>query len=142
MGKSKIINMNKLNIKKYFFYTLFGVAVGLIVGVLDTLFGIGLIKISEARNKMMPIIAIFLPFAGLLILIMYKKIGKNSIKGMNLVFSVAHDVKDEEIPKRLIPLVMVGTWITHLFGGSAGREGVAVQIGATFSHAFGKYLSN
>lgn len=36
---------------------------------------------------------------------------------------------------------MVGTWITHLFGGSAGREGVAVQIGATFSHAFGKYLS-
>ena len=141
MGKSKIINMNKLNIKKYFFYTLFGVAVGLIVGVLDTLFGIGLIKISEARNKMMPIIAIFLPFAGLLILIMYKKIGKNSIKGMNLIFSVAHDVKDEEIPKRLIPLVMVGTWITHLFGGSAGREGVAVQIGATFSHTFGKYLS-
>ena len=35
----------------------------------------------------------------------------------------------------LIPLVMSGTWITHLFGGSAGREGVAVQIAAALSHA-------
>lgn len=33
---------------------------------------------------------------------------------------------------------MIGTWLTHLFGGSAGREGVAVQIGATLSHAIGR----
>ena len=39
-----------------------------------------------------------------------------------------------------IPLVMIGTWLTHLFGGSAGREGVAVQIGATLSHYFTKYF--
>mgnify|MGYP005873808975 CR=1 FL=1 len=36
--------------------------------------------------------------------------------------------------------VMVGTWITHLFGGSAGREGVAVQIGATLSHYLGRKM--
>ena len=48
--------------------------------------------------------------------------------------------KRNSIPLALVPLVMVGTWITHLFGGSAGREGVAVQIGATLSHAFGKKL--
>ena len=35
---------------------------------------------------------------------------------------------------------MGSTWITHLFGGSAGREGVAVQIGATFSHWIGRHL--
>lgn len=35
---------------------------------------------------------------------------------------------------------MIGTWLTHLFGGSAGREGVAVQIGATLSHYFTKYF--
>ena len=40
----------------------------------------------------------------------------------------------------LVPLVMIGTWITHLFGGSAGREGVAVQIGATLSHYMGRKL--
>ena len=36
---------------------------------------------------------------------------------------------------------MIGTWITHLFGGSAGREGVAVQIGATLSHNISKKLN-
>ncbi|MFR4032935.1 MAG: chloride channel protein [Streptococcus sp.] len=34
----------------------------------------------------------------------------------------------------------VTTWLTHLFGGSAGREGVAVQLGATVSHAFSRYF--
>ena len=44
------------------------------------------------------------------------------------------------IPLRLIPLVISGTWLTHLFGGSAGREGVAVQIGGTVSHFIGKRI--
>lgn len=48
---------------------------------------------------------------------------------MTLVFAVGHGEEDE-IPKRLIPLIIVSTWLTHLFGGSAGREGVAVQLGA------------
>ncbi len=41
----------------------------------------------------------------------------------------------------LLPLVILTTWMTHLFGGSAGREGVAVQLGATVSHWFGKKFS-
>ncbi|NLZ48093.1 MAG: voltage-gated chloride channel protein, partial [Clostridiales bacterium] len=69
----------------------------------------------------------------------YSKIGKNSIKGMSLIFSAGFDEK-ETIPKRLVPLAMVSTWITHLFGGSAGREGVAVQIGGTVGHAVGRKL--
>ena len=48
--------------------------------------------------------------------------------------------KRDQIPLALVPLVMLGTWITHLFGGSAGREGVAVQIGATLSHEAGRRL--
>lgn len=48
--------------------------------------------------------------------------------------------KRDAIPLALIPLVMICTWITHLFGGSAGREGVAVQIGATLSHYFSRYF--
>ncbi|MDF2514031.1 MAG: voltage-gated chloride channel protein, partial [Herbinix sp.] len=43
-------------------------------------------------------------------------------------------------PKRLIPLIMVSTWLTHLFGGSAGREGVAVQIGGALSHNIGRKI--
>ena len=56
---------------------------------------------------------------------------------MNLIFEVGHG-EEEVIPLRLIPFIISGTWITHLFGGSAGREGVAVQIGATFSHWYRK----
>ena len=52
---------------------------------------------------------------------------------MGIVFDVAHG-KESEIPLRLIPLIMVTTWVTHLFGGSSGREGVAMQIGATLGH--------
>ena len=58
---------------------------------------------------------------------------------MTLVFEAGQNKRDS-IPMALVPLVMIGTWITHLFGGSAGREGVAVQIGATLSHYMGRKL--
>lgn len=79
----------------------------------------------------------FLPFAGLLITWLYHHFSETSLKGMTLVFETGQK-KREDIPLLLIPLVMSGTWITHLFGGSAGREGVAVQIGAALSHALGR----
>ena len=58
---------------------------------------------------------------------------------MTLIFETGQK-KREEIPLALVPLVIICTWITHLFGGSAGREGVAVQIGATISHEAGRRL--
>ena len=58
---------------------------------------------------------------------------------MTLVFETGQQKRDA-IPLALIPLVMICTWLTHLFGGSAGREGVAVQIGATLSHYFSRYF--
>ena len=81
----------------------------------------------------------FLPIAGLVITAMYYAFSKASLKGMKLVFEAGQQ-KTDSIPLLLIPLVMIGTWLTHLFGGSAGREGVAVQIGATLSHAIGRKL--
>ena len=58
---------------------------------------------------------------------------------MSLVFDVGHG-REDAISPRLVPLIMLSTWGTHLFGGSAGREGVAVQIGATVSHWIGQRL--
>lgn len=58
---------------------------------------------------------------------------------MSLVFDVGHG-REDAISPRLVPLIMLSTWGTHLFGGSAGREGVAVQIGATVSHWIGRRL--
>lgn len=120
-------------------YAVVAVFIGLVVGMLDALFGEVLILISNFRDSYSIYLIPFLPIAGLIIVYMYKKIGKNTNKGMSLVFSAGNE-ELQEIPKRMIPLTIIGTWMTHLFGGSAGREGVAVQIGATFSHAIGRKL--
>lgn len=123
-----------LQLLKYF---ILAVIVGIIVGAIDALFGRVLIAISDFRTIHYQYLLPFLPLAGLAITAMYYYFSKLSLKGMKLVFEVGQK-KTDSIPLLLIPLVMIGTWITHLFGGSAGREGVAVQIGATLSHAIGR----
>lgn len=123
------------------FYLFFSIVVGVIVGIIDFIFSKGLNSVSQLRGEYFPYTLFFLPFAGILIIYLYEKYGKNSFKGMSLVFhSLA--TKEALIPKRLIPFVIVSTWLTHFFGGSAGREGVAVQIGATVANNFSTYLEN
>ncbi|MCW1052404.1 MULTISPECIES: chloride channel protein [Streptococcus] len=120
--------------------TVLSIFIGLVVGIIDAIFGRTLIFLSDIRS-MYPLYLIpFLAFAGLVIVFLYQKYGGKSSKGMTLIFEVGHGVENH-IPKRLIPLVIVTTWLTHLFGGSAGREGVAVQLGATVSHWFCKNFS-
>lgn len=120
--------------------TVLSIFIGLVVGIIDAIFGRTLIFLSDIRS-MYPLYLIpFLAVAGLGIVFLYQKYGGSSSKGMTLIFEVGHGVENH-IPKRLIPLVIVTTWLTHLFGGSAGREGVAVQLGATVSHWFCKNFS-
>ena len=109
------------------------------LSIIDTLFGRVLLAIGDIRNANLLYFSPFLAVAGLLIVFCYTKFGGKSSKGMGQIFAVAHG-EDNEIPMMLVPLVMCGTWITHLCGGSAGREGVAVQIGATVSHWIGSKL--
>ena len=129
-----------MKIKNISIYVLLAVVVGIIVGAIDALFGRVLLFITDFRTEHYKMLLPFLPIAGLLIIYMYNKCSKESLKGMSLVLETTQE-KREGIPKALIPLVMIGTWITHLFGGSAGREGVAVQIGATLSHNISKRLN-
>ncbi|MBF0777424.1 chloride channel protein [Streptococcus cuniculi] len=119
---------------------LVGVLIGLIVGAVDTIFGRVLLLIGDVRSAHLPYLLPFLALAGLVIVALYQRFGKDTQKGMGLIFEVAHG-ESEVIPLRLIPLVVISTWLTHLFGGSAGREGVAVQLGATISHRFRHCLS-
>ena len=115
------------------------IPIGLIVGVIDAVFGRTLLAIGSFRDAHLALLVPFLALAGLVIVFCYKKWGKNTGRGMSLVFDVGHG-REESISLRLVPLIMGGTWATHLFGGSAGREGVAVQIGATVSHWIGRKL--
>lgn len=116
-----------------------GIFIGAIVAICEVIFGKGLEWILNFREHMGCIMLIGLPFAGLAIVFLFDHWGKISRKGMGLVFEVDQG-KSDWIPLRMAPFMVASTWITHFFGGSAGREGVAMQIGATVSHYFGKYF--
>ena len=127
------------NYKQLLVLGLLGIPIGLVVGGIDAAFGRVLLAITDFRDGHPVQLIPFLALAGALIAFTYLKFGGKSSKGMNLIFEVGHGEEDV-IPLKLIPFIISGTWITHLFGGSAGREGVAVQIGAAFSHWVGRKI--
>lgn len=78
-----------------------------------------------------------LPLGGAFVSYMYMVYGKEASRGNNLVMEQVH-TGNGSVPLRMAPLVLFGTLVTHLFGGSAGREGTAVQMSGSFSSSIGK----
>lgn len=117
------------------------VLIGVIVGGLTALFGRVLLAITAIRQEYFWYLIPFLSISGLLFVWLFQKYGDRATQGMGLVFRVGHGV-EQKIPKRLISFIMIGTWLAHLFGASVGREGVAVQIGATVANQFRRYLQD
>ncbi|MFY8165917.1 MAG: chloride channel protein [Sediminibacterium sp.] len=76
-----------------------------------------------------------LPIAGLLIALIYHYYGGEANKGNNLLLE-AHQLENKRIPLSMAPLVFISTILTHIAGGSAGREGTAVQIGGAIADQF------
>ncbi len=74
----------------------------------------------------------FLPLAGFVVGLFYKHFGRSVEAGNNLLLEEIHNPQ-EVIPARMTPLVLFGTAMSHLFGGSAGREGTALQTGASLA---------
>lgn len=116
-----------------------GALLGVVVGAIDAIFGRVLIAITAFREANISYLLPFLALAGFIIVFVYKNYGKNIGRGMNLVFDVGEG-KENKIPIRLIPFLMGCTWLTHLFGGSVGKEGAAVQMGAAFAYEAGKRI--
>jgi len=114
-------------------------AAGCITGALTAGFGRVLLWIGTFRTEHLISCVPFLPIAGVCMVWIYQKYGRESSQGMSLIFDAA-DGTAKRIPLRLIPLLIGSTWLTHLSGGSAGREGVAVQLGAAVSHNIGSRI--
>jgi H+/Cl- antiporter ClcA len=76
----------------------------------------------------------FLPMAGYAVGWLYQRHGKSSDRGNNLLIDEIHQPA-AGVPRRMAPLILFGTLVTHLFGGSAGREGTAVQMGGSIAAA-------
>ncbi len=83
-----------------------------------------------------------LPVGGLIVAFAYDRFGESVAAGNNLLIDVIHAESDTvtPIPLRMAPLILFGTVVTHLFGGSAGREGTAVQMGGSLASALAKPL--
>jgi H+/Cl- antiporter ClcA len=119
-------------------WVLLGSLVGVLTGAASALFLWLLERATEFRVAH-EVIAYTLPIAGLAIGFVYERFGQSIKAGNNLVIDTIHD-EGPEIPLRMAPMVLIGTVLTHVFGGSAGREGTAVQMGASItdfvSHRF------
>ncbi|UJF36517.1 voltage-gated chloride channel family protein [Paenibacillus hexagrammi] len=112
--------------------------VGILSGSASALFLAGLDMATEQRMDH-PWLLFLLPLGGAMMSFLYLKWGRNSGKGNNLILEQIQGGQ-ETVPLRMAPLVLLGTIITHLFGGSAGREGTAVQMGGSFSEWLGRIL--
>jgi H+/Cl- antiporter ClcA len=78
-----------------------------------------------------------LPVAGLVVGWIYHAYGREAEAGNNLIMEEIH-APGGGVPGRMAPLVLAGTLITHLFGGSAGREGTAVQMGGSLAGVYAR----
>ena len=108
-----------------------GAVVGILCGSSSALFLYVLEWATTFRNGH-EFIVYTLPVAGLAIGWFFERFGRSIEGGNNLIIDTIHD-EGPEIPTRMAPMVLIGSVLTHLFGGSAGREGVAVQMGASLA---------
>ncbi len=116
-------------------WLLFSVVSGIVVGLIGTLFFYCMKFVTDLRVAH-PAVMLTLPFGGLCIIGMYHLLHDEKDSGTNLVLSAIHS--GEEIPLRMAPLIFLSTLITHLGGGSAGREGAALQLGGSIGNSLGR----
>jgi H+/Cl- antiporter ClcA len=119
-------------------WVVLGSVVGILSGTASAFFLKSLDYVTDARLNH-PWLLYLLPLGGVLVSFLYMRVGNNSAKGNNLIIEQIQD-GNESIPLRMAPLVLFGTLVTHLFGGSAGREGTAVQMGGSLAEWFGKCI--
>ena len=117
-------------------WVFFAIITGVVVGSFGILFAKSMNFVTELRNKY-DFIVFFLPVIGIVIVAMYSFAVKGrKDRGTNAVISAVSSTED--LPFRVAPLIFIATVLTHLGGGSAGREGAALQLGGSIGNFIGK----
>ncbi len=112
-----------------------GAMAGMLGGTASAILLVSLEWATRTREAHPWIIAL-LPLAGLMVGCLYLYMGSSVVAGNNLILEEIHaETKDPRatIPFRMTPLILFGTFVSHLFGGSVGREGTAIQTGASLA---------
>src|ERR1700759_4151751 len=107
-----------------------------VVGSLCALFLWALDRATQARFDF-PWLIYAMPVAGFLMVLAYQRFGRSAEGGNNLIVEQIHE-PGGGVPLRMAPFILVTTVLTHLVGGSAGREGTAVQLGGSIASALAK----
>lgn len=127
-----------MDIKKTFLipfkWILICALIGIFSGSASAFFLVALEWVTQFREHHNWIIWL-LPMGGLCIGLLYYYYGEAVVKGNNLLLEEYENPR-KTIPLKMAPLVLIGTLITHLVGGSAGREGTAVQMGGAIADQF------
>lgn len=118
-------------------WILYACVVGLLVGVVAVAFHHGIDLATELRMEH-PMVIWALPLGGVLIVRMYHACGMEKDRGTNLVLVAVREA--EPMRLRTAPLIFLSTILTHLVGGSAGREGAALQLGGSLAAWLGKQI--
>ena len=113
-----------------------GGVIGLVGGIIGSLFHIGVDTATQMRLAH-PWVLYLMPVGGLASVGLYR-LTKTEGKGTNDIIASVHF--GEQVPGLLVPVIFVSTVITHLCGGSAGREGAALQIGGGIGYQAGRLL--
>lgn len=128
-------NYSSLYVLWFVRWLIFGAITGVVCGLVGAAFHLSIDWVTATRQSHDWLIFL-LPFAGLLIVFTYRRAGLAQDPGTNLV--LASIQSKQHIPIRMAPLIFFGTIITHLCGGSSGREGAALQIGGSIGKALGR----
>jgi H+/Cl- antiporter ClcA len=120
-------------------FVVIGITLGAVIGALTACFGDISDRLSAIRDTNPLYFIPALALGGAAIAFAYKKWGRWTERGMDQVFAVGLN-KETDFPLVAIPMAAVSTWLTQLFGGSAGREGAAMQIGSALSYNISKKL--
>ena len=111
---------------------------GSVIGLVGALFYKCLQYVTNIRTTY-SFTLFFLPLAGIIIVFIYRLTNEADNTGTNLVITAIQS--NVEVPVKVTPLIIISTLLTHLCGGSAGREGAALQVGGSLGDFFAKIFN-
>lgn len=127
----------KANIRYFIKWSALALVIGSVAGAAGTIFSMGVSWATGFRLSH-PSMLFFLPVSGLLIVWMYHSFHEEGNRGTNMVIDAISS--NERVTPATGPLIFFSTILTHLGGGSSGREGAALQLGGSIGNSFGEWF--
>lgn len=134
--KEQILNAWRF-VKSFLRWGVLAIVVGVACGLVGTAFHIAINYATQWRGQF-PWLLFLLPVGGVIIVWVYHRLGQSSRLGTDKLFTAIQD--RTAVPVAMAPLIFIATFITHLLGGSAGREGAALQLGGSIANGIGNAL--